>query len=497
MEDNSRLHARAASALQWPFLRHRKKLAAAGKHGDAAGAGANEAADDRKRILIVSYHFYPDTAVGAKRVSELARYLCSQGHEVVVVSATSDRYIKDDPTLALDFPNLRCIRVPQPPKLMPALLAQLKRLRPRRQQGGDAAAAPAAEGAKPAGQETFSQRLRRFYLSLEWLVDDKKLWATMVAGRLAGFALDKPFDIVLSSGPPMSPHLAVWLARPALRGRWIIDMRDPWCDQDLFSEVQSELSRTLNRRFERLALEAADAVSATTRGYARVLRERYRHKQDQIHLILNGFDGEAEASAPPQGRLALLYAGSLYYNRDPFPLLRAIHKLVNRPDVERERVSFRLVGYCDTWNGQDLGPWIARHQLEDCVSVHPPVSPAEVRRLMAESNVLVNFAQGQPMQIPAKMFEYIAARRDMLLMAEPDSDSAWVGGQAGCALVVPPGDQPAIDAAVAELYEKYVRSPRHSDFDLARLMTYSREVQNARFLDLLAGEPAVRQEAGL
>ena len=40
-----------------------------------------------RRILIVSHHFYPEAQVGAKRMSELARHLCDDGDEVVVITA--------------------------------------------------------------------------------------------------------------------------------------------------------------------------------------------------------------------------------------------------------------------------------------------------------------------------------------------------------------------------------------------------------------------------
>jgi hypothetical protein len=43
--------------------------------------------------------------------------------------------------------------------------------------------------------------------------------------------------------------------------------------------------------------------------------------------------------------------------------------------------------------------------------VRPAVPPAEASALMTEAEVLVNFAQGQPEQIPAKLYDYIASGR--------------------------------------------------------------------------------------
>src|SRR5690625_2581790 len=447
-----------------------------------------------KRILVVSYHFYPHAVVGAKRMSELVRYLCKVGYEVVVVASKQAYHDKVDPTLQLNAPNLRHIWVPKPPKLLPPLLRWLKRHRAgaKKHETG-----PVVVKNDPAPSAGRLSRLKRAYFSMEWLVDDSKLWSVLTAGRLLGLGFSGSFDAVISSGPPMSPHLAVRLAKPALRGRWLMDMRDPWCDQDQHPELQTGFSRWLNQRLQDLALAAADVVTVTTPGYQQVLQRRYPDRHDQIQLVLNGFDDEKPFSPPPRGSLNLLYAGSLYYNRDPFPLLRAVRDLVQRPDVERERVSVRFVGNCKTWNGLNVSSWVQEHHLEDCIRIEPPVPAAEVSPLLAEANVLLNFAQGQPLQIPAKMFDYLAAQRELLLITEPDSDTAWLARQAGCGRIVTPGDEAALRSTLASLYADYV-SDFHTSAPVATTVDrFSRYAQCERFLGLLQGAGMVEQEASL
>lgn len=448
-----------------------------------------------KRILIVSFHFYPDAAVGARRMSELARYLCQAGYQVVVITARpeyEDAVV--DPTLALDLPGLRRIEVRQLPKLLPTLLTWIKRVRGR---GSHESSADLHGPGESPAQETPLQRLKRLFHSLEQLVDVHKLWAVTVGVRAAALAVRQPFDAVISSGPPMSAHLAVLLARPLLRSRWIMDLRDPWCDQNHGRpDLHSSVSRRLNRFLERRALTSADAITVTTPSYAELLRARYSDRSSDIQLVLNGFDQDLERSLPPQGRLELLYAGTLYYNRNPIPLLNAISRFLARPDVDRSRFRFRMFGPVVTWRGIELNQWLAERGLQDCVSVHLPLPAAEIHRLMREVNVLVSFAQGQPLQIPAKMFECLAARRDVLLIAELDGDSAWLTRQAGCGQVVAPDDEDGMEAALAGFYDKYVSAPRNAQFNTANLLAYRRECQNERFVQLLSEGVAVRQEVG-
>src|SRR5690606_30183401 len=137
------------------------------------------------------------------------------------------------------------------------------------------------------------------------------------------------------------------------------------------------------------------------------------------------------------------------------------------------------------------------HGQQDSIRVKPRVPAAEVEALLTEENVLINFAQGQPMQIPAKMFDYLAARREILLITEPDSDTAWLARQSGCARIVPPEDDAAMSAALADLYQEYVAAAQGRE-ELGRsLDAFGRRAQNARFLDLLQEGAIVEQEVGL
>jgi len=448
-----------------------------------------------KRVLLVSYHFYPDSAIGARRISELAAHLRADGHEVTVVSAGGEP-IQTDPALNARVQGMRIHRVAVPPKLTPRLLGLLRR---RRNAADSAAAGVAASESNAqtiaASAEGLLARIKRYYHALEWLVDDHKLWSLRAALRIARLALRERFDWVISSGPPMSPHLAVLAARPLLRCRWIMDMRDPWTDdQEWLRHVRCAATDRINAFLERRCIAAADVVTTTTPSLARLLKTRYPERDEAIQCIYNGYDGAPERSPPPLGELRLLYAGSIYYNRDPFPLLRAVAELVARPEVERRKVSFLLVGNCQQWRGSSVSEWIRAHQLEDCIEVRAPVAASEVARLMREANVLVNFAQGQPRQIPAKMFEYIASRRQMLLIAEADSDSAALVRDTGSGWICDPRAPESLPAALQALYRQYVVEAHGYDADPGRVALFARASQNRRFLEILGSAPLAVSE---
>src|SRR5690625_1044838 len=100
------------------------------------------------------------------------------------------------------------------------------------------------------------------------------------------------------------------------------------------------------------------------------------------------------------------------------------------------------------------------------------------------------------MQIPAKMFDYLAARREVLLVTEPHSDTAWLARQSGSMRIVPPQDEAAMSAVLAALYQDYVATEQSKEHQPPSLEALSRRAQNTRFLELLQEGVVIEPEVG-
>lgn len=429
------------------------------------------------RILLLSYHFRPDPAVGALRVSETARRLAAEGHRVSVIAGRQDN---EAPAREADG-NLAIHRLRPPPKLWP-VLARWLRTRGRR---ASAQTESAVGAAQPAG-ETTAARLRRWLLSLELMVDNRKAWSllALVAGLRA--RREGPFDLVISSGPPHSVHLAARLLAIG-RSRWVMDLRDPWVGNGgIAPDTDSTLRQSIEMRLERWCGTRADWITLAAPGAARNLLARHPQWRDRTEVILNGWDGEPLAGAPPAGRLQLMYAGSLYYNRDPFPLLEALRRLVDSSPVERSRIHLLLVGHCSAYRGRSVSEWVERAGLSDLVEVRGPVRRDELKSLLADATVLVNFAQGQPLQIPAKLYEYMASGREMLVVGEPDGDTAELTRCSGTGRVVDPDDPEAMLETLRELYAFYVTECRSFVPPRNVVAGFSRHEQHLKLMELIS-----------
>jgi glycosyltransferase involved in cell wall biosynthesis len=389
--------------------------------------------------------------------------------------------------------GLRLVSVTIPKRTLTALWIKLKaRIK------GKSRAAPSSgmwttggAGSSPAPKLTLLGWLRRQALAWDTLFQGNKRWLLKSVLKLAVQTRGTKFDLVIASGPPMASYIGGWALAVLKRARLILDYRDPWYvhgDPELTTVMLGHPLANFENRLARTCALRCSAIAAASPGTRRHILEHFDVSPERVELVRNGFDAHAVVDTPPPtGRLEILYAGSLYWNRNPFPFLEALADALAREKVKRDAIRCRLVGNCEEWKGVPLRPWIIEKGLEGVVEIVPFMSPAELRDVVAESNVLVNFAQGQKRQIPAKSYDYIAARRDVLVITEPDSDVADLFREAGVGTIVAPDDVAGFGAAITSLYAKYVdgavlsRAPPNRD-----VRPYSRVAQLEHFTRIVA-----------
>lgn len=447
------------------------------------------------RILIVSFHFYPGNAIGARRPSELALFLRESGYRVTVLAGPEPAVI--DASAAERIRGIEIVRVPLPARRRGGFTWRSRagggNGRSKSSPSGGQTEPPvkgptsassedqAGELQGAAGSEAFVDRLRRYWHSITWVNDDKKGWAWAALPYLRRLAREGAFDVIVSSGPPMSPHVAVWLSGLPRSAPWVMDYRDPWYPTvSWVREVQSPIKDWIETQLEARCLQQASAVVSATDGITRAIK-RYPVAPNAGYAvtITNGYDGPANPVDPPVGRLALLYAGTLYFNRDPRPLMRCLGELCKQMNPAADALSLTIVGDVSGFAGVDL-PGLARQLgIGEVLRLVAPVSRAELQQYYDDSNVLVNFAQGQPLQVPGKMFEYIAQRREILVYAEADGATGELAAAVPwCHLCDP--ERPSVTLDILKsLYDQYVlqRRPGHFIDDIVGRYSRARTLE--------------------
>lgn len=447
---------------------------------------------ETKGILVVSYHLYPDASIGAKRPSELLKFMADNGYTVTGMGGSLWKGASRDDELGRRLDGLRILRAPQPPSVVDWLWKHAKTayrsLLCFAGSGGKANAGPDLQDIKFSDSLSLRDRMRRQYNSMYALFGARKFWAFFSIIRLTVDRFRNRYDIVISSGPPSASHIVGRFAAALHKCRYVADFRDPWVgNADLSLTNNSKLRDKIEQAAERSCFNRADLVVVTSPGILRILGDRYPDQSEKVHVIYNGYDGELKQ--PPTGqpdRLDMLYAGTLYLNRNPFPLLDAIKTLVEYEEVDRSRVSMTFVGSCDTWNGISLHEWIEDNSCADIVFVKDRVPAKEIEVLVDQSTVLVNLAQGQPDQIPAKTFDYLASGKKMLLVTEPGSSTFELVEKIDDVVILE-SDQDAAENCqrLHRLYEDMAERAATPRPGQKPISSFSRTHQNRNFLKKL------------
>ena len=386
------------------------------------------------RLLVVTYHFPPDGSVGGLRWAGLSKYLARRGWEVHVLTAS--------PATDLEVVPGRHLHSCAPTQTLNDRYNDMaRRVRAARQRDGSAA--------KPTPAVATDERQRaaihplsaiawiRGHLSAALAFPDYGRGWIVPASRKATELLNAhQFDVVVSSGPPHSAHIAATLACWNNPKRLWLDMRDPWAApaDEPWAELgyMSGITRSLIRKLERFVFGRAQGVITNTSEFASDVRRRYADVP--VFHVSNGVDvGRLPTPATKFDGMSIAYAGTLYLSRDLAPVVWAMHEFLKVHPEARSALKLRVAGSMNETLEARFKEAVAATNLEDLMEVRGRVSGDEAMDMMNRSHLGLVLAQDQPTQIPAKLYECVAMGVHTLVIAESTSAAAREARRIGAA----------------------------------------------------------------
>jgi glycosyltransferase involved in cell wall biosynthesis len=435
--------------------------------------------------LLVSYCFPPDRTVGAIRWQKLARFAAEYGWRLDVITLDpGDEKLSDHRGLGELPAGTHVFGVPlKPPAIerferwASALRSRSKASAPSPLESGAAAPDRRAAGPPPSAPAAGEVPKTLAVDGLRWVprsvrdvlrayfawVQHARLshWADDAAKLAVELGRDRPYSVLISSGPPHATHEAVRLASRRLGVPYVLDLRDPWSHtQRLPESLASPLFLTLARRDERRGLRDAALVVANTEALRGALTRDYPPNAGRIVAVRNGCDEDPI----PAGRLSrvftIRFAGTVYFERDPRMLFRAAAVVIR--DLQLQPAGFRLefMGAFDTAGGFPMSAIARDEGVGAFLSVGPTRPHREALEFFAGATMLVTFpGYNSAMTIPAKTFEYVRFDAWILAMTEPDTPLAQLLAGTG-ADVVSPDDVASIAGAIRKRYLEHASGSR-------------------------------------
>lgn len=422
------------------------------------------------RLLVINYHYPPDPSVGGLRWAGLSKHLVRIGWEVHVLSATGVDGLRDGVQVHVvrRFHTLN--------DLYRFFADGVRRWR------GPVAVRPSGGAQRRSWLGRALRWLRREAASMMSFPDESRGWTLRAAWSVRRLVRRFDPDVVVSSGPPHTAHLAAALGVTGRRVPLVLDFRDPWSMRlGAFRHdpvYGTSFARLLIPRMERAVFKVGREVIANTRELADITRASNPYVR--VSWLRNGLDTEA---LPPPGNgeplpgLAVLHAGTLYGGRDSEPVLKAFRSFLDQhPEATRDGSKVRFVGPMEHGREEVLRGKIEANGLTPHVDILGYVDRPTAWNLVRRSGVSLILAQNQELQIPAKLYESLVLNRNPLVIAEPGSATAREGRDLGVEVCAPEDIE-----GISRVFEKAWRGGRIAKeaaerVDYARLAVHLEEL---------------------
>ncbi len=356
--------------------------------------GEKQVCVDMRQVLIICPFFPPSAASGSYRMLGFARHLSKFDWIASVVACGPLPWEPNDELLAKSIPRGTDVRYVDFP------LSKSRRFWPY-----------------------VAQRFN-------W-INGYHLWNAPALHHCEAMIGQRRPDVILTSGPPHTVHLVGRTLKLRHGIPWVADFRDPWCS---WGNEKRYTGRppVFSKGWERSIFAEADVIVANTSNTAKMFASIYPGSAERIVSVPNGYEPTEDSSDHPlsdPGLLTLLHTGVVYAGRDPRPLAKAVCS-IGRSNLLMNRQPFlRLIGGCLNpqvtleFASQKFAPWV---RMEEHVPYHE--SQSAIRN--ADILVLLD-TKNRRLGVPAKLYEYVGAKRPILALAEQDGDTAEVLRQSG------------------------------------------------------------------
>lgn len=410
-----------------------------------------------KPILMIAYHFPPvRVSSGIQRTLKFAAYLLDHGWNAHVLTVTPNAYEKVSDDQLHEIP--------------------------------DAVTVERALTFDTARQLSIKGR----YLSWMALPDRWVSWC--LAGTWTGLGMIRHFrpKVIWSTYPIATAHLLGLMLHRLSGIPWVADFRDSMTEDNY---PVNPRQRRVYKWIERQTIMHCSRAVFTTPGAIRMYAERYPDiPASRWALIPNGYDEEnfvraeassefAQAKAAKGDSIVLLHSGVLYPSeRDPSHFFAALSELKQsgRIVAGQVRVVLRATGHDDLHSRL-----IMENGLEDIVFLEPGIAyEAALAEMLTVDGLLVFQAANCNHQIPAKLYEYLRARRPILALTDPAGDTAQVLFDAGLYGVVSLDDKQAIMEKMKTFLQE-IKQHRNKIASDASISEHSRQARTQRLAELL------------
>jgi glycosyltransferase involved in cell wall biosynthesis len=430
-----------------------------------------------KKVLIITYHWPPSGNVGVLRCLKWAKYLRNFGWEPIIYTARNAHYPSLDEENQTDIPiGTKVIkgRIIEPYGLYKRFVGLPKNanvnnvfyIRER--------------------QPSWAHQLSVWIRSNFFIPDARALWISPSVHYLLKYLRSNPVDAILSDGPPHTNNRIATVLKKQMDIPWLIDFQDPWTQADYYQMLSlTSWADSRHHLLEKEALKLADKTITVSDHWKNDLIKIGASNVSVIHW---GYDPEDFAKITPSTApgFTFTHLGTMGHDRNPQTFLRVLREIGDKNEDFRKVLRLDLVGQVD----HSILDSLTLEGMSDRVKILPATCRSDALRLMVASPILLlllNKQENNLGRIPAKLYEYMAGHRPILVLGPPESDASRIVRKTRSGYTCAYDDENGIREIIMMLYQQYLSGilPKRLDNEIEEYSVYNLTCQLALHLDSL------------
>ncbi len=390
-----------------------------------------ETLDTTRRVLMIAYH-YPPCAIssGQQRTLSFSRHLPESGWEPIVLTVSPGAYARASDDQLADIPlKLQVVRA----------------------WSFDTVRHLSFRGRYPG-----------------WLAvpDPWVSWCVDAVVNGLRLILEKRPRILWSTYPIATAHLIALILHRLTGIPWVADFRDPMNEIDPVTGERWPKNANIwwaRDWIERQTVRSCTRAVFVTPGALRIYAERYPDvPSTRWTVIPNGYSEEGFVAAEAlcngnlskDSRIILLHSGVLYPSPDRHPghFFAALADLRKSGRVSSEtlQVILRASSSEDMYRKQILALGI-----EDMITLEPPMAYTRaLAEMLSVDGLLIFQGKDSNPAIPAKLYEYIRARRPLFALVDDQGETAKALREARVGTLVPLDSSERIATGLLQFLEE-------------------------------------------
>lgn len=386
-----------------------------------------------KKVLIITYYYPPNGAIGGIRPFGIAKNIVKYGWEPIILTE-SDGQINGK-------------------NIITYTTAKINNKFTKSSNLSDKVTDSVSRSSLCNNHDSKIYKVLRGFYDLINYPDPQYNWYAPAVELGSKIIEENQIYVILSTSKPETCHLVAKKLHEKYNIPWVADFRDLWSNNHYI--YHNKFIKLLQLRLEKKTISKASAITTVSVPLKKELESM--HKSGKVYSITNGFDVDnvplAEMAPKVEENFSILYTGSLYKGkRDPEMLFRSISSLTNDGILPKKSVNIDFYGNDNKW----LTTMVRRYGLSEIVTLHGyiPRKEAIKRQQTAQLLLLLTWDDIKDNGVyTGKLFDYLAARRPILCIGSKESVVAELLSDTNAGICVSSVSE--MNCVLEELYDEY------------------------------------------